>query len=136
MAEVGLLSFARVAMETARVVLPLYRSRYSKPQFTQPPLRAILCLMRYADGTFREAEVRLAEHRELRGRWVDRVYRTTRPCIAFSSGWGTSRGCGQRWLGTLPGMTARRCPCGWVSSRVVLSYAVSAERRTRSRRDR
>ncbi len=32
----------------------------------QPQLLAILCLMRYEDWTFREAEVRLSEHRELR----------------------------------------------------------------------
>ena len=66
MAEVGLLSFARVALEVARSVLPSYRSRFSKHQFTQPQLLAVLCLMRYEDWTFREAEVRLSEHRELR----------------------------------------------------------------------
>jgi hypothetical protein len=47
-------------------VLPRYRSRFSKRQFTQPQLLAILCLMRYEDWTFPEAEVRLGEHRELR----------------------------------------------------------------------
>jgi hypothetical protein len=47
-------------------VLPPYRTRFSKHQFTQPQLLAILCLMRYEDWTFREAEVRLGEHRELR----------------------------------------------------------------------
>jgi len=47
-------------------VLPPYRTRFSKHQFTQPQLLAILCLMRYEDWTFREAEVRLSEHRELR----------------------------------------------------------------------
>jgi len=66
MAEVGLLPFARIALEVSRAVLPRYRSRFSKHQFTQPQLLAILCLMRYEDWTFREAEVRLAEHRELR----------------------------------------------------------------------
>src|SRR5712692_5646837 len=66
MAEVGLLPFARIALQVSRVVLPRYRSRFSKHQFTQPQLLAILCLMRYEDWTFREAEVRLAEHRELR----------------------------------------------------------------------
>jgi hypothetical protein len=66
MAEVGLLPFARIALQVAKVVLPRYRSRFSKHQFTQPQLLAILCLMRYEDWTFREAEVRLAEHRELR----------------------------------------------------------------------
>ena len=67
MAEVGLLAFARTALEVGRAVLPSYRSRFSKHQFTQPQLLAVLCLMRYEDWTFREAEVRLSEHRELRG---------------------------------------------------------------------
>src|ERR1700747_2751855 len=66
MAEIGLLPFARVALEVATAVLPSYRSRFSKHQFTQPQLLAILCLMRYEDWTFREAEVRLREHAELR----------------------------------------------------------------------
>jgi Transposase DDE domain/Transposase domain (DUF772) len=66
MAEVGLLPFARLALEVARSVLPAYRSRFSKHQFNQPQLLAVLCLMRYEDWTFREAEVRLNEHRELR----------------------------------------------------------------------
>jgi hypothetical protein len=66
MAEVGLLLFARIALEVSQAVLPRYRSRFSKHLFTQPQLLAILCLMRYEDWTFREAEVRLAEHGELR----------------------------------------------------------------------
>src|ERR1700684_2857941 len=66
MAEVGLLPFARIALQVCRAVLPRARSRFSKHQFTQPQLLAILCLMRYEDWTFREAEVRLSEHRELR----------------------------------------------------------------------
>lgn len=66
MAEVGLLPFARVALQVSRTVLPRYRSRFSKRLFNQPQLLAILCLMRYEDWTFREAEVRLGEHRELR----------------------------------------------------------------------
>jgi hypothetical protein len=66
MAEVGLLAFARTAWEVGRAVLPPYRTPFSKHQFTQPQLLGILCLMRYEDWTFREAEVRLLEHRELR----------------------------------------------------------------------
>src|SRR6266436_4431276 len=66
MAEVGLLPLARVALQVATQVLPPYRSRFSKQQFTQPPLLAVLCLMRYEDCTFREAEVRLPEHHALR----------------------------------------------------------------------
>src|ERR1700682_6406188 len=66
MAEVGLLPFARIALQVCRAVLPRYRSRFSKHQFTQPQWLAILCLMRYEDWAFREAEVRLGEHREWR----------------------------------------------------------------------
>ena len=66
MPEIGLLPFARVALDVAAAVLPPYRSRFSKHQFTQPQLLAVLCLMRYEDWTFRETEVRLREHRELR----------------------------------------------------------------------
>src|SRR3989441_44700 len=66
MAEIGLLPFARVALQVATQVLPPYRTRFSKHQFTQPQLLAVLCLMRYEDWTFREAEVRLREHHELR----------------------------------------------------------------------
>jgi hypothetical protein len=66
MAEVGLVSFARVALDVARSVLPNYRSKFSKHVFTQPQLLAIVCLMRYEGWTLRKAEVRLAEHRELR----------------------------------------------------------------------
>jgi hypothetical protein len=66
MAEVGLLPFAGVALEVATVAVPAYRSRSSKHQFRQPQLLAILCLTRYEDWTYREAEVRLGEHQELR----------------------------------------------------------------------
>lgn len=66
MPEVGLVAFARVAMEISTAVLPPYRTKRSNHRFTQPQLVTILCLMRYEDWTFREAEVRLAEHSELR----------------------------------------------------------------------
>src|SRR5216684_3578361 len=66
MAELGPLPLARVALQVATQVLPLYRTRFSKHQFTQPQLLAVLCLMRFEDWTFREAETRLREHQELR----------------------------------------------------------------------
>ena len=69
MAEVGLLPCARVALPVATQVLPPYRTRFSKHPFTQPQLLAVLCLMRFEDGTFREAEVRLREPQELRAAW-------------------------------------------------------------------
>ncbi len=65
MSEVGLVPFARVALEVSREVVPAYSHRFSPQRFTQPQLLAILCLMRYEDWTFRAAEVRLAEHGEL-----------------------------------------------------------------------
>lgn len=66
MAEVGLVAFAKCALVIAKKVMPEYRSKYSKHTFTQPQLLSILCLMRYEDWTFRETEVRLQEHIELR----------------------------------------------------------------------
>ena len=66
MSEVGLVPFARVALEVSWEVMPAYSHRFSPQRFTQPQLLAILCLMRYEDWTFRAAEVRLAEHGELR----------------------------------------------------------------------
>jgi hypothetical protein len=66
MAEIALVQFSAVSVDVARAIVPAYRSKYSKHTFTQPQLLVILCLMRYEDWTFREAEVRLAEHRELR----------------------------------------------------------------------
>ena len=66
MAEVGLVKFAGYALAIAKKVIPLYRNKYSKHTFTQPQLLAILCLMRYEDWTFRETEIRLQEHIELR----------------------------------------------------------------------
>jgi hypothetical protein len=65
MAEVGLLRFAQVALEVAQTTVPRYRTTFSKHRFKQLQLLAVLCLMRYEDWTFREAEVRLAEHWEL-----------------------------------------------------------------------
>ena len=65
MVEVGLVRFAGVALEVAGAAIPRYRSKFSKHIFTQPQLLATLCLMRYEDWTFREVEVRLAEHSEL-----------------------------------------------------------------------
>lgn len=66
MAEIGLVRFAQVALLVAETILPRYRSKFSKHQFTQPQLLVLLCLMRYEDWTFRETEVRLSEHSDLR----------------------------------------------------------------------
>jgi Transposase domain (DUF772) len=66
MSEVGLVPFARVALEVGREVLPAYSHRFSPQRFTQPQLLSVLCLMRYEEWTFRAAEIRLAEHGELR----------------------------------------------------------------------
>src|SRR5512143_2084153 len=65
MPEVGLVRFGQVALDVAQATVPRYRTTFSKHQFTQPQLLAVLCLMRYEDWTFRETEVRLREHQEL-----------------------------------------------------------------------
>ena len=66
MAEVGLVLFAKTALAVMNEVVPPYGSKYSKHTFTHPQLMTILCLMRFEDWTFREAEVRLSEHSDLR----------------------------------------------------------------------
>ena len=66
MAEVGLVRFALGCRTVAETTVPAYRSTCSKHVFTQPQLLTLLCLMRYEDWTFREVEVRLAEHTALR----------------------------------------------------------------------
>jgi hypothetical protein len=66
MAEIRLVKFATIALQVGQATLPAYRSKFSKRRFQQPQLLAILCLVRYEDWTFREAEIRLAEHTELR----------------------------------------------------------------------
>ena len=66
MAEVGSVHFAKCALQIATRVMPLYRNKFSKHTFTQPQLLEILCLMRHEDWTFRETEVSLQEHVELR----------------------------------------------------------------------
>jgi hypothetical protein len=58
--------FATSALQVGQAALPTYRSKCSKHGFQQPQRLAILCLMRDEDWTFREAEVRLGEHAELR----------------------------------------------------------------------
>ena len=64
MAEVGLARFGQLTLEVSRAVLPAQRTKFSKRKFTQPQLLAVLCLMRYADWTLREAEVQLREHKD------------------------------------------------------------------------
>jgi hypothetical protein len=48
-----------LALGVSQSVLPAQRTKFSKRQFTQPQLLAVLCLMRYEDWTFREVEIRL-----------------------------------------------------------------------------
>ena len=66
MAEIGWVQWAELTLQVSEQVLPRYRSKFSKHQFTQPQLLAILCLMRYEDWTYRETEVRLVEPSDLR----------------------------------------------------------------------
>jgi hypothetical protein len=65
-AGIGLVKFATTVLLVGQAALPAYRSKFSKRRFQQPQLLALLCLMRYEDWTFCEAQIRLAEHAELR----------------------------------------------------------------------
>jgi hypothetical protein len=67
MAEVGLVGFAISSVGCCPLRLTAdYRNKFSKHVFTQPQLLASVYLMRYEGWILRKAEVRLAEHRELR----------------------------------------------------------------------
>ena len=66
MAETRLVRFAQYALSVSKTVMPKYRGRFSKHIFVQPQQLAILCLIRYKGWIFREADVRLVEHEELR----------------------------------------------------------------------
>jgi hypothetical protein len=90
MAEAGLVRFARVALEAGEAVLPDYRTKFSKRTFTQPQLLAVVCLMRYEDWTLCKAEVRLAEHGELRSALGLVARRPTIPRSTVSLGASTS----------------------------------------------
>jgi len=85
MAAIGLQPFARSALQVPRAVLPRYRSHFSKHQFTQPQLLAILCLMRYEDWTFREAEVRLGPKAEALLRRVEKFSKSTDWMLTWKS---------------------------------------------------
>jgi hypothetical protein len=62
MAEIGGVKLATMAPHVGQAVLPAYRSTFSQHRLQQPQRLAIFCLMRDEDWTFRDAEVRLAEH--------------------------------------------------------------------------
>lgn len=66
MAEVGVVTCASVALRVGQAVLLAFRRKCSDHCLTPPQLLAVLCLMRDEDWTVREAEVRLAGHRERR----------------------------------------------------------------------
>jgi hypothetical protein len=49
MSEVGLVTFARVALRVGQAAQPASCSKFSKYRFQWPQLLAILCLIRYED---------------------------------------------------------------------------------------
>jgi transposase len=60
------LAFAREALEAARVALPPYSSKYSRKDFTQHQLFAVLALMIFLKTDYRGIEVQLSEWSDLR----------------------------------------------------------------------
>jgi hypothetical protein len=64
---VGLVAFARIARRVTEAVVPAYKSRYSKRVFVHPAATASGPVSDALRGlTFREAEIRLAEHAQMR----------------------------------------------------------------------
>jgi hypothetical protein len=66
MAEIGFVTCATITLQVGQAALPASCSTCSKHRFQQPQWLAIFCLRRDEEWTFRKAEVRLAEHAELR----------------------------------------------------------------------
>jgi len=80
MAEVGLLPFARVALEVATAVLPRCRSRFSKHQFSQLQLLAVLCLMCYEDWTSEKLKYSCGSTANCAACYGFGAFPITRPC--------------------------------------------------------
>ena len=60
------LAFAREALEAARAALPAYSSKYSRKDFTQHQLFAVLALMTFLRTDYRGIEAQLGEWSDLR----------------------------------------------------------------------
>jgi hypothetical protein len=71
--------FATLALQVGQAVLPASRSKFSKHQFTQPQLLAILCLMRYEDWTFRANHVTIS--------WLSVVFGESQSAILDLADW-------------------------------------------------
>jgi hypothetical protein len=83
MAEIGLVKFATLALQVGQAVLPAYRSKFSKHQFAQPQLLAILCLMCYEDWTFRANHVTIS--------WLSVVFGESQSAILDLADWIAGR---------------------------------------------
>ncbi len=65
-AERSVVRFARAALTAAHAGLAVYRTPFSKQQFTQPQLLAVLCLRNEYGWSLRETESALRQDREIR----------------------------------------------------------------------
>jgi len=54
MPEIGLVQLAKTALKVTQAVLPKHRTRFSKKQFTQPQLLALLCVASVTKPTHSE----------------------------------------------------------------------------------
>ncbi|HJY85316.1 MAG TPA: transposase [Candidatus Acidoferrales bacterium] len=64
-AERSVVQFARAALAAAHGVLHAYRTPFSRRQFTQPQLLAILCLKSQYGWSLRATELLLQQDREI-----------------------------------------------------------------------
>jgi hypothetical protein len=85
MAEIGFVKFAQIALQVGQAALPADRRPCSKRRLAQPQRLAIGCLLRDADWTSREAEVRLAESTDRRAALGLQRGPPIRPSTVFSA---------------------------------------------------
>jgi hypothetical protein len=83
----GLVRFAQVALDVAQTTVPRYRTPFGQHRFMQPQRSAILRHMHYKDWTYREAEVRLTEHSDLRRTLQLRSAPDYTLCTVSCGGW-------------------------------------------------
>jgi len=88
MAEVGLLPLCSRGAASGHAGFATLRSRFSKHQFTQPQLLAVLCLMRYEDWTFSRSRSNACASTKSCAPHCDCGRCPTTPrCIVFCGGW-------------------------------------------------
>jgi hypothetical protein len=80
-------ALARKAMQIASRTLPVYASKFSKRDFTQPQLVAMLTLKQFFKTDDRGLVALLHDWRTCGRYWASRRFRISRHCSTPSGGW-------------------------------------------------